>query len=186
MQRANRYLLPSQIAHITHRCHNREFLLRFDRDRRVYRWWLWQALNRYRVSLLAYAITSNHVHLLLQAMESEELSACIQLVHGRVAQQYLRRKGRSGAFWSDRFHVTMVESGKHLWRCLIYIEMNMVRAGVVSHPMDWPWCSYSDLRNGRQRHRVLDTEALVRAVGAESLSSFLQHQDRAVTEAILA
>ena len=52
--------------------------------------------------------------------------------------------------------------------------------------MDWPWCSYSDLRNGRQRHRVLDTEALVRALGVESLSGFLQHQDHAVTEAILA
>ena len=41
MPRANRYLLPGQIPHITHRCHNREFLLRFDRDRCVYRWWLW-------------------------------------------------------------------------------------------------------------------------------------------------
>ena len=133
MPRANRYLLPGQIAHITHRCHNREFLLRFDRDRRVYRWWLWQALNRYRVSLLAYAITSNHVHLLVRAMESKQLSACIQLVHGRVAQPYLRRKGRSGAFWSDRFHVTMIESGAHLWRCLTYIELNMVRAGVVDN-----------------------------------------------------
>ena len=62
MPRANRYLLPGQILHLTHRCHNRQFWFKFHRDRRIYRWWLWEALRRHPVSLLAYALTSNHVH----------------------------------------------------------------------------------------------------------------------------
>ena len=33
MPRANRYFLPGYIWHITHRCHKKEFLLKFARDR---------------------------------------------------------------------------------------------------------------------------------------------------------
>jgi len=62
------------------------------------------------------------------------------LVAGRTAQEYNQRKGRKGAFWEDRYHATAVDSEMYLARCMIYIDLNMVRAGVASHPVDWPWC----------------------------------------------
>jgi REP element-mobilizing transposase RayT len=37
MPRANRYILPGRIYHLTHRCHDRQFLLRFAKDRDGYR-----------------------------------------------------------------------------------------------------------------------------------------------------
>ena len=43
MPRANRFLLPGQVWHITHRCHQREFLLKFGRDRQRWRYWLFEA-----------------------------------------------------------------------------------------------------------------------------------------------
>ncbi|MGE4344011.1 MAG: hypothetical protein AB7F20_06950 [Geoalkalibacter sp.] len=45
--------------------------------------------------------------------------------------------GRKGAFWEDRYHAAAIESGEHLLRCLVYIDLNMVRAGAVSHPQEW-------------------------------------------------
>ena len=48
MPRANRYILPRQIYHITHRCHDRAFLLRFTRDRSAYRE-LMGLRQRYRI-----------------------------------------------------------------------------------------------------------------------------------------
>jgi hypothetical protein len=39
----------------------------------------------------------------------------------------------------------LVEGGQHLWRCLCYIELNMVRCGVVSHPREWEWVGYHEL-----------------------------------------
>ncbi|CAB1080953.1 Transposase and inactivated derivatives [Olavius algarvensis Delta 1 endosymbiont] len=56
------------------------------------------------------------------------------LIAGRTAQQYNQRKKRKGAFWQDRYHATAIETGEHLLRCLVYIDLNMVRAGVVDHP----------------------------------------------------
>ena len=40
MPRANRHFVPGLIWHITHRCHERDFLPKFSRDRNSYLRWL--------------------------------------------------------------------------------------------------------------------------------------------------
>ena len=52
----------------------------------------------------------------------------MQLIAGRTAQEYNQRKDRQGAFWEDRYHATAIEADGHLHRCLIYIDLNMIRA----------------------------------------------------------
>ncbi len=65
MARAKRHYIPGQIWHITHRCHKREFLLKFSKDRRRWLQWLYEAKKRYGLVILNYAVTSNHIHLLV-------------------------------------------------------------------------------------------------------------------------
>jgi putative transposase len=161
MPRANRHMLPGYVWHITHRCHKQEFLLKFARDRKRWIHWLYEARRRYGLSVLNYAVTSNHVHLLVRDQGKEEISASMQLIAGRVAQEYNRRKGRKGAFWEDRYHATAVATDDHLVQCLVYIDLNMVRAGVVSHPEDWLESGYSELMSKRQRYRVTDLPVLM-------------------------
>ena len=43
MARAHRHYLPGKIWHLTHRCHERQFLLQFGRDRQAWRGWLYEA-----------------------------------------------------------------------------------------------------------------------------------------------
>jgi putative transposase len=109
MSRANRYDLPGLVWHITHRCHNRDFLLKFRKDRDRYRHWLYEAKKRYGLILLNYTLTCNHIHLL--AYDSGEhgvIERSMQLAEGRIAQEYNKRQGRFGAFWQDRYHATAV------------------------------------------------------------------------------
>ena len=55
MARAKRHYTPGYVWHITHRCHKREFLLKFPRDRRRWIEWLYQAKKRYSgLSVLNY------------------------------------------------------------------------------------------------------------------------------------
>lgn len=136
MPRANRYFIPGYICHITHRCHKREFLLKFARDKKRWLFWLFKARQRYGLTILNYAVTSNHIHLLIRDNGNEVIPKSMQLVAGRTAQEYNRRKKRSGAFWEDRYHATAIMEDKYLIQCLIYIELNMVRAGVVKHPSE--------------------------------------------------
>ena len=104
MPRANRYHIPHQIWHITHRCHRGEFLFKFARDRERWIHWLFEAKKRYGLCILNYIVTSNHIHLLAVDGDSDEISRSIQLVAGRVGQEYNQRKQRKGAFWEDRYH----------------------------------------------------------------------------------
>jgi hypothetical protein len=58
MPRANRHFLPGQFWHITHRCHEQNFLLKFARDRRRYLHWLFEARKRFGLYFLNYVVTS--------------------------------------------------------------------------------------------------------------------------------
>jgi putative transposase len=64
MPRANRHFLPGHVWHIIHRCHHKQFLLKFARDRRRYVHWVFEAKKRFGLCVLDYVVTSNHVHLL--------------------------------------------------------------------------------------------------------------------------
>ena len=75
--------------------------------------------------VLNYMVTSNHIHLLvLDRGGMEVIPKSIQLVAGRIAQEYNERKRRREAFWEDRYHATAIENGKHLIQCLVYIDLN--------------------------------------------------------------
>jgi putative transposase len=165
MPRANRYFLPGHIWHITHRCHERQFLLRFTRDRRAWVYWLYQARRRYGLCVLNYVVTSNHIHLLVKDTGCVEIARSMQLIAGRVAQQFNRRKSRKGAFWEDRYHATAVQSDGHLARCMVYIDLNMVRAGAIKHPSEWGQSGYNEIQSSPQRYRCINVPALAALLG---------------------
>lgn len=165
MARANRYYIPGYVWHITHRCHKKEFLLKFSRDRRRWLGWLFQAKKRFGISILNYTVTSNHIHLLVRdGQEPEVIPRTMQLIAGRTGQEYNKRKKRKGAFWEDRYHATVVESGSHLAQCMVYIDLNMVRAGVVTHPSEWPYAGYNEIMSPRQRYGLINHEGLMEAL----------------------
>ncbi len=60
MARANRHHIPGQVWHITHRCHKKEFLLKFAQDRKRWLQWLFEAKKRFGLDILNYTVTSNH------------------------------------------------------------------------------------------------------------------------------
>lgn len=161
MPRANRHYIPGYIWHITHRCHKKEYLLKFARDRRRWLQWLFEAKKRYGLSVLNYMVTSNHVHLLVRDIgERDVIPNSIQLIAGRTGQEFNQRKNRKGAYWEDRYHATAVETDNHLIQCLLYMDLNMVRAGVVRHPSEWPFSGYNEIQQPRERYALVDYEGL--------------------------
>jgi len=153
-------------VHVTHRCQQREHLLKFAIDRTQYQRRLLQASRQFRrLRFLDYAITSNHVHLLLWVPRMSDLSEMMHWVQGTFARDYNLRKKREGAFWRGRFHPTLVQSGSHMSRCLFYVDMNMVRAGVVDHPFAWSHGGALELCGRRQRNRICDRSRLLWCLG---------------------
>jgi len=188
MPRARRYFHSGLIWHITHRCHKKEFLLKFAKDRRTYIGWLYQAKRRYKIKILNYMITSNHIHLIILSREdsghSNIISRSIQLIAGRTAQEYNQRKNRRGAFWEDRYHATVVDSGLYFEQCMTYVDLNMVRTGVVNHPRQWVHCGYSELISRRERYTVLDTRSLLQLFSFNNLKDLIDYRQWVIENAV--
>lgn len=180
MPRANRCILPGYTYHLTHRCHNGSWLLRFAQDRTEYCKRLRISVREYGVSLLTYCITSNHTHLLARADDPEAISALMQKLEGEFAEYYNIRKQRRGAFWDGRYHCTMIDTGRYLWNCMRYIDLNMVRAGKVQHPKDWRWCGFSELTGLRQRYRILEMAEVLRMHGECPFEQFADNYEATI------
>ena len=173
MARAKRHYIPGYIWHITQRCHKREFLLRFAKDRHRWMQWLFEAKRRYGLTILNYMITSNHIHLLVKdSGGNETISRSLQLIVGPTAQEYNQRRQRQGAFWQDRYHAVAVESGNHFKRCLTYIDMNMVRAGVVDHPSEWLYSGYNEIQKPRRKNILISYDMLMKLSGYSAYHDF--------------
>jgi putative transposase len=170
MARAKRHYLPGYIWHITHRCHKKEFLLKFPRDRRRWIEWLYQAKKRYQnLSVLNYMVTSNHIHLLVFDNDGQnDIPDSIRLIAGRTAQEYNIRKSRKGAFWEDRYHATAVENNQYLRQCITYIDMNMVRAGIVKHPSEWKFCGFNEIQSPKKRKGIIAFHCLMELLKFEN------------------
>jgi hypothetical protein len=95
----------------------------------------------------------------------------MQLIAGRVGQEYNQRKSRKGAFWEGRYFASAICTDHHLFQCLVYIDLNMVRAGVVSHPAQWKVSGYNEIQSPAVRYRIIDREALV------ELGEFTDYED---------
>jgi len=172
MARANRHYIPNCIWHITHRCHKRDFLLKFRKDKKDWINWLFEAKKRFGLCILNFAVTSNHIHLLVVDTDKNVIPKSIQLIAERTGRGYNLRKNRKGAFWEDRYHATAIQDGHHLVRCLIYIDMNMVRTGVVKHPSEWDYCGYSEILNPPRRYTLIDYNKLVTFCGYSDNEKF--------------
>jgi len=149
--------------------------LKFACDRQVWIGWLFEARQRFGLCVLDYMVTSNHIHLLVYDLEGREvIPQSLQLTAGRSGQEYNQRKRRRGAFGEDRYHATAIESGQHFRQCLAYIDLNMVRAGVVTDPEQWPECGYVEIQHPKDRYGIIDYERLMELMGVSGLEQLQQ------------
>ena len=187
MPRANRFFVAGAVWHITHRCHGQQFLLKFERDRSRWKYWLFQATQRYGLCVLNYIATSNHVHLLVRDTGRTEISRSMQLISGRTAQEYNQRKSRKGAFWEDRYFATAVGTDRHLTQlpnvqALQTAHLNWVKHGLQDDKPKRQPCWTESLAFGSENFVMqvkaqLRTRALYRAIKSDSQQTF-RIQDR--------
>jgi hypothetical protein len=130
-------------------------------------------------------VTSTHVHLLLLDNGGRDvIPRTLQLIAGRTGQEYNQRKSRQGAFWEDRYHATAVQSDDHLIRCLTYIDLNMVRAGVVAHPSEWSWSGYNEIQTPKARYTLINRTKLMALLGMPDEKALSEHHREWINEAL--
>jgi putative transposase len=172
---------PAGVAvHVIQRGNNRQACFVSDEDHWAYTGWLKEYSSRYRVDIHAWVMMTNHVHLLCTPQGDNGISKMMQAVGRRYVQYFNREYRRSGTLWEGRFKSCLVQDEIYLLELYRYIELNPVRAGMVTDPGKYRWSSYqinglgkeSDLCTPHQEYLALGDDPSERQAGYRALFAY--------------
>ena len=143
-------MLAGVPVHAIQRGNNRIACFHEDADRSFFVQQLGRLLGEEGCALHAYCLMTNHVHLLLTPERADSCGRLFKRLGVLHTQYTNRRYGRTGTLWEGRFRSCLVQSEQYLIACQRYIELNPVRAGIVSHPGAYAWSSYRANAEGVQ------------------------------------
>ncbi len=109
-------------------------------------------LRKHGVALHSYVLMSNHFHLLATPDTVDAIPLAMQGVGRQYVRRFNQRHGRSGTLWEGRYKSTLIQAERYLLACMVYIDLNPVRAGMVGAPADYAWSShghYAGLRSDK-------------------------------------
>lgn len=141
MPRAPRLHAPGSTVHVVARCNNGAFSFTTPEDFQVLLAHLRELVRTYEVTLYAYTLMANHVHLLLRAPESDALGRPLRWFMTETAKAFHKARGRRGHFWERRYRAVVVEDDLYALAALRYLDRNPVRAGLVEDAAAYPWSS---------------------------------------------
>jgi putative transposase len=139
---SSRVVVPGVAAHVTQRGVDRGPTFIADEDFACYRSALGEAARKARCRVHAYALMTNHVHLLVTPDDVEGLARLMQSLGRRYVHYFNHRYARTGTLWEGRFRSTLVASRSYFFACSRYIELNPVRAGLATSVEDYRWTSF--------------------------------------------
>ncbi|MDQ1302344.1 MAG: REP-associated tyrosine transposase [Pseudomonadota bacterium] len=165
MGRSPRLLLADFPHHIVQRGHNRNVVFVDAGDYQYYLANLKEWKQKYAVDVHAWCLMSNHVHLVLTPRRrGAAISDLMRRLSARQCRYVNRLERRLGTLWCGRFRSSVIDTDGYLLACLRYVELNPVRAGIVGHPVDYPWSSYRE-RMGLAAPAVLDADPVTVRAG---------------------
>ena len=156
MARPHRVEVPGVPLHVIQRGNNRASCFTGDIDRRFYLKCLGECASSRGCSIHAYVLMDNHVHLLLTPAETGAASAMLQDLGRRYVRNFNLVHERTGTLWEGRFKSNLIDSERYYLTCHRYIELNPVRAGMVSAPGDYPWSSHRHYASATFNHLITE------------------------------
>lgn len=145
--RRRRVDLPGAVYHVTARGNQQQRIFYTTRDYEFYLDLLREAVERFDLRILAYALLPNHVHLLCRRGRVP-LAKVLYHIQRRFAVYHNRRLGVRGHVFQDRYHAKLCEDEAYLWALVRYIHDNPLQAGLCDRPDGYPWTSYHAYATG--------------------------------------
>lgn len=143
MARKPRIAVAHYPHHIVQRGHNRRPVFITDKDRLKYLETLQEFRQELVLKVYGYCLMTNHVHLIVDpGNDAANLSLLMKRLAGRHTRRINRLEHRTGTSWEGRFKCSPIESDRYLLACTRYVDLNPVRARMVTAPQDYPWSSY--------------------------------------------
>ena len=160
MARHPRLLAPGVLYHVIVRGNHRQKTFLNPSDYQAYL----ERLGRYRkrlgVTVYAYCLMPNHVHLLVES-GSQPLSRFMQGLQQSYTQYFNRKHRKVGHLFQGRYKAIVCDKDEYLLSLVRYIHLNPIRANMVRKVDQYPYSGHRNYVEGRvsdvlEPGRVLD------------------------------
>ena len=125
-------------------------------------------VERFMLGVVAYALLSNHHHLVLSTTGGDGISRALQQLHGWYSLTHNRRRERRAHLFCAHFFARELKSDEDLLSTCRYVAMNPVEAGLCNDPFAWPWSSAAASAGLAEPDIPLDLGPLRAALGDTS------------------
>ena len=144
MPRQAREISPTGYYHVMMRGINRDSIYQTPGDKTYFV----KTLKKLEdISIAAYCVMDNHVHIVLQA-EAEALMAALRKLNLTYAMWYNSIRKRVGHVYQNRYRSEIITSDGHLLRVIRYVHNNPVKAGLAREVKQYSWSSYREYLEG--------------------------------------
>ena len=168
-----RLVVPGYPHHVTQRGARRQQTFFDEMDYRSYISLMMELKNKAGVSIWAYCLMPNHIHMIAVPKEKQSLAKLFGVVHQRYATRVNALHEWRGHLWQERFYSVVMDES-HTLSAIRYVELNPVRAGLCRRPEDWSWSSVHG-HLGNSADDLLDDSAVCAAI--IDWRGFLSEQD---------
>lgn len=159
MRRMPRSRYDKGFFHVMVQGINKKYIFEKEETKEEYISLLNSYKDKYEISLLAYCVMDNHAHILIYTSKISLMSDYMKTVNSKFARNFNEKNDRVGYVFRDRFNSQFIDSDDYLLKCLHYIHMNPVAAGIVCNPKDYKFSTYNEYISGRMQ--IQDIEKIL-------------------------
>jgi putative transposase len=159
MARLPRLCVANYTHHVIHRGNNRQDIFLNDDDSAYFLALLGKALKDFSCDLNAYVLMGNHFHLLITPQTSKALPLMMQAIGRDYARYFNKRYNRTGTIWEGRYRSSIIDTDRYLLACMVYLDLNPVRAGLVRAAGDYSLSSYHHYAGNQVNTMVSPTQS---------------------------
>lgn len=174
MVRKPRVQFPGALYHVIGRGNQQQDIFLIDEDYSCYMNYLLDYHQRFHFILYAYVLMPNHIHLMLETGEVP-LSKIMQCLQLRYSQYFNRKYRKKGHLFQGRYKSILCDRDTYLLELIRYLHLNPIRAGIVTHPADYPWSSHQ-IYVGKKKAKWVETELILSQFGKKKRESVKRYQ----------
>ena len=150
MPRSSRLIVPKMPYHVCQRGNRKLNIFHDDEDKAFYMKRFMFFKRKKKVKLYAWCLMDNHVHFVLEPQSLNGLYKLFLCLNTSYVAYYNKKYGLTGKLFGNRFHSCLLDE-EHFYHAMRYVELNPIKAGIVSSVEEYYWSSTQENLGLRRR-----------------------------------
>lgn len=177
MPRTRRERSESGYYHVTLRGNGKQLLFETSKDRTVFMEAVRSSFMRSGISLIAWCLMGNHVHLIIDDPH-DHMGEALHRVASSYASYFNRTFGHTGHVFEGRYGSVPIRDDEQLLAAVRYVHDNPLK-GMGIPPDRYPWSSYTEYASGVSHYAQTDV-LLALLGGVQSFIALSKHRGGAI------